>query len=48
MDINLKNNTNEKGGYAILKNKKNTVIMDIGPSPDKKFSENYQEWSAIF
>ena len=36
------NDSNEIGGYAILKNKKNCLIMDIGPSPDKKFSKNYQ------
>ncbi len=38
----FKNDTNEKGGYAILKNKKNILIMDIGSSPEKKFSKNYQ------
>ena len=42
------NNTNEVGGYAILKNKKNTVIMDIGPSPDRQFSKNYQSGALSF
>ena len=31
------NSTNEVGGYEILKNKKNTVIMDIGTSQDRQF-----------
>ena len=38
----FKSNSNETGGYAILKNKKISLVMDIGPSPDKKFSQNYQ------
>ena len=42
------NNTNEIGGYAILKNKKNAVIMDIGPSPDRQFSKNYQSGALSF
>jgi len=32
----------EKGGYAILSGKKILLIMDIGSSPEKKFSKNYQ------
>ena len=42
------NNTNEIGGYAILKNKKNAVIMDVGPSPDRQFSKNYQSGALSF
>ena len=38
----FKNNSLEAGGYAILKNKKISLIMDIGPTPEKKFSRNYQ------
>ena len=38
----FKNNSLEAGGYAILKNKKISLIMDIGPTPEKKFSKNYQ------
>ena len=38
----FKNNSLEAGGYAILKNKKISLVMDIGPSPEKKFSKNYQ------
>jgi len=32
----------------ILKNKKNTLIMDIGPCPEKKFSTNYQAGALSF
>ena len=32
----FKNENNEIGGYAILKNKKISLIMDVGPSPEKK------------
>ena len=45
---NFKNQNNELGGYAILNNKKNSLIMDIGSSPDKKFSSNYQAGSLSF
>jgi len=38
----FKNNSLETGGYAILKNKKISLVMDIGPTPEKKFSRNYQ------
>ena len=38
----FKNNSLEVGGYAVLKNKKISLVMDIGPTPEKKFSKNYQ------
>ena len=38
----FKNNSLETGGYAVLKNKKITLVMDIGSSPEKKFSYDYQ------
>ena len=38
----FKNNSLEAEGYAILKNKKISLVMDIGPTPEKKFSRNYQ------
>ena len=44
----FKNENNEVGGYAILKNKKTTLIMDIGLSPEKKFSSNYQSGALSF
>ena len=45
---NFKNQANELGGYAILNNKKIYIVMDIGPTPDKKFSSNYQAGSLSF
>ena len=44
----FKNQNNELGGYTILNNKKITLIMDIGSSPDKKFSSNYQAGALSF
>jgi uncharacterized heparinase superfamily protein len=48
LGYNFKNLNNELGGYAILNNKKIAIAMDIGPSPDKKFSFNYQAGSLSF
>ena len=42
------NNTNDLGGYSILKNKNIVMAMDIGSTPDKKFSENYQSGPLSF
>ena len=48
LNYNFKNQNNELGGYAALNSKKTSLIMDIGPSPDKKFSSNYQAGSLSF
>jgi uncharacterized heparinase superfamily protein len=48
LGYNFKNQNNEIGGYVILNNKKNSLIMDIGSSPDKKFSSDYQAGSLSF
>jgi len=48
LGYNFKNQNNELGGYAILNNKKNSLVMDIGLSPDKKFSSNYQAGALSF
>ena len=48
LGYNFKNQNTELGGYAILNNKKVTLAMDIGSSPDKKFSSNYQAGSLSF
>ena len=45
---NFKSQNNELGGYAILNNKKICLAMDVGPTPDKKFSSNYQAGSLSF
>ena len=39
---------NEMGGYSILKNKNFIIAMDIGSSPDKNYSENYQSGPLSF
>ncbi len=38
----FKNDSLESGGYVVLKNKKIILSMDIGNSPEKKFSKDYQ------
>ena len=48
LGYSFKNQNNELGGYAILNNKKTSLIMDIGSSPDKKFSSNYQAGALSF
>ena len=48
LGYSFKNQNNEVGGYAILSNKNITLIKDIGASPEKKFSSNYQAGSLSF
>ena len=48
LGYNFKNQSNELGGYVVLNNKKTSLIMDIGSSPDKKFSSNYQAGALSF
>jgi uncharacterized heparinase superfamily protein len=48
LGYSFKSQTNELGGYAILNNKKNSLIIDIGSSVDKKFSSNYQAGALSF
>ena len=48
LGYSFKNQTNELGGYAILDNKKVSFIMDIGSSPEKKFSSTYQAGALSF
>ena len=44
----FKNKDKELGGYAILKNKKIILAMDVGPSPNKKYSKDYQSGCLSF
>ena len=44
----FKGNLDEFGGYVILKNKNFRLIMDLGSSPEKKFSTNYQSGPLSF
>jgi len=48
LGYSFRNPNNELGGYAILNNKKTSLIMDVGASPDKKFSSNYQAGALSF
>jgi len=48
LGYNFKNQGNELGGYVVLSNKKNSLIMDVGSSPDKKLSSNYQAGALSF
>jgi len=48
LGYSFKNQNNELGGYVILNSKKTTLIMDVGPSPDKKFSSSYQAGGLSF
>ena len=48
LGYSFKNINKELGGYAILNNKKIVLAMDIGNSPDKKFSANYQAGPLSF
>ena len=44
----FKNEVNELGGYAILKNKKVVLAMDVGSSPSMNFSIDYQYGALSF
>jgi len=44
----FKNENKELAGYAILKNKKITLAMDIGPNPIKNHSKDYQSGALSF
>ena len=44
----FKNENHEAGGYAVLKNKKIALVMDIGSCPEKKFSKDYQSGALSF
>ena len=44
----FKNESNEYGGYAVLKDKNIVLLIDIGSSPEKKFSQDYQSGALSF
>ncbi len=44
----FKSESNEYGGYAILKNKNYILSVDLGSSPEKKFSKDYQSGALSF
>jgi len=44
----FKNESNECGGYVVLKNKNIILSVDLGSSPEKKFSNDYQSGALSF
>ena len=48
LGYSFKNQSNELGGYVILNNKKTSLIMDVGSTPEKKFSSNFQAGTLSF
>ena len=44
----FKNENNECGGYVILKEKNLILSVDLGSSPEKKFSNDYQSGALSF
>ena len=48
LGYSFKKQNNELGGYVVLNNKKTSLVMDVGSSPDKKFSSNYQAGALSF
>ena len=44
----FKNENKEFGGYAILQDKKISIVMDIGQSPYSNFSSDYQSGALSF
>ena len=48
LGYNFKNQNNELGGYVVLNSKKNSLIMDVGSSPNKKLSSDYQAGALSF
>ena len=44
----FKNENKEFGGYAVLHNKKISIVMDLGNSPSSKFSSEYQSGALSF
>ena len=44
----FKTQANEISGYALLKSKDVSIIMDVGNPPEKKFSQNYQSGALSF
>ena len=47
-NYNFNDNSKENNGYVIFKNKKIVLIMDVGNSPDFKYSKKYQSGCLSF
>ncbi len=48
LGYSFKNENQDLGGYKILRNKKISLIMDIGSTPDIKYTEDYQSGTLSF
>ena len=48
LSYTFKNQNKEFGGYAILFNKKISIVMDVGNPPSTKFSSKYQSGALSF
>ncbi|MBD1141269.1 heparinase II/III-family protein [Pelagibacterales bacterium SAG-MED39] len=48
LNYKFKNENKDYGGYIILKNKKICLAMDVGSSPDSKYTKDYQSGSLSF
>ena len=48
LGYSFKNNDHEFSDYVSLRDKRINLIMDVGPSPNKKFSEEYQAGALSF
>ncbi len=44
----FKNDKSENGGYVVLNDKNSIICMDIGSTPNKKYSENFQSGTLSF
>ena len=44
----FKNDDQELGGYIILKNKKISIMMDVGPTPSFNYTKDYQSGALSF
>ena len=44
----FKNESQEFGGYVLLKNKKIFLIVDVGPTPSSEFTKDYQSGALSF
>ena len=48
LGYNFKNENNDCGGYILLKNKRISLIMDCGSSPNPKYTKDYQAGALSF
>ena len=47
-DYKFKNENKEFGGYAVLYDKKTSLVMDMGSPPNSNYSKNYQSGTLSF